>query len=133
MSVQRVLVIDDQASMLALLKVLLERTLPGADVMTADSASVGLTLLRDRPCDLVLSDVNMPGQGGLFVLNQVKRQWPSVPVVLMSGTPLIDETLAAGADGFLPKPFTIHQLTETLTGVVSGKRNAIGSQIDLLA
>jgi DNA-binding NarL/FixJ family response regulator len=56
-----------------------------------------------------------------------------VSVVLMSGTPLIEDALAAGADGFLVKPFTMHQLTETLTAVVSGKRNVVGSEINLLA
>ena len=46
---------------------------------------------------------------------------------------LIEAALAAGADGFLLKPFTMHQLTETVSAVVSAMRNVVGSQVDLLS
>jgi DNA-binding response OmpR family regulator len=124
MPTERVLVIDDQPSLLMLLKVLLERIIPGVEVMTADSASGGLTLHRENPCDLVLTDVNMPREDGFFVLREVKRQWPSVPVVLMSGTPLTEDALAAGADGFLPKPFTLEQLEVVVMAEMGGSRES---------
>ena len=75
----------------------------------------------------------MPDQDGFFVLGEVKRRCDSVPVVLMSGTPLNREASAAGADGFLLKPFTMHQFAETITAVTLGHGDVIGSKIDVRA
>jgi DNA-binding NtrC family response regulator len=119
MPTQRVLLIDDQPSIVMLLEVLLQRALPGAEVVTANSASQALAILDHQPCDLVLSDVNMPGQDGFYVLNEVKRRWPSLPVVLMSGTSLAREASAAGAYGFILKPFTFQQFEATVTAVTA--------------
>lgn len=129
----RVLLIDDQPSILMLVQVLLERTLPGVRVITAQSATDGLYVLQQEPCDVVLSDVSMPGEDGFFVLKQVKRQWPGLPVVLMSGTPLADEAKLAGADGFLLKPFNLDQFHTTLTAVMALERETIGLNCNYLA
>jgi DNA-binding NtrC family response regulator len=129
----RVLLIDDQPSILMLVQVLLERTLPGVRVITAKSATDGLYVLQQEPCDVVLSDVSMPGEDGFFVLKQVKRQWPGLPVVLMSGTPLADEAKLAGADGFLLKPFNLDQFHTTLTAVMALERETIGLNCNYLA
>ncbi|WP_447987510.1 response regulator [Nitrospira sp. Nam74] len=68
--------------------------------------------------NLILSDINMPGHDGFFVLNKVRRQWPSIPVVLMSGTPVAREASAAGADGFILKPFSLQQFGATVTAAI---------------
>jgi DNA-binding NtrC family response regulator len=129
----RVLLIDDQLSILMLVQVLLERTLPGVRVITAKSATDGLHVLQQESCDVVLSDVSMPGEDGFFLLKQIKRQWPGLPVVLMSGTPLADEAKLAGADGFLLKPFNLDQFHATLTAVMALERETIGLNCNYLA
>jgi DNA-binding NtrC family response regulator len=129
----RVLLIDDQLSILMLVQVLLERTLPGVRVITAKSATDGLHVLQQKSCDVVLSDVSMPGEDGFFLLKQIKRQWPGLPVVLMSGTPLADEAKLAGADGFLLKPFNLDQFHATLTAVMALERETIGLNCNYLA
>jgi DNA-binding NtrC family response regulator len=129
----RMLLIDDQPSILMLVQVLLARTLPGVRVITAKSAADGLSVLQQEPCDVVLSDVSMPGEDGFFVLKQIKRQWPGLPVVLMSGTPLTDEAKLAGADGFLLKPFNLDQFHATLTAVMALERETIGLNCNYLA
>lgn len=82
---------------------------------------------------MVLSDVNMPDEDGFFVLKQVKRQWPGLPVVLMSGALLAHEAQAAGADGFLVKPFNRDQFYATLTAVTALERETIGLHCNYLA
>jgi DNA-binding NtrC family response regulator len=112
---------------------LLKRTLPDIDVITADSAAKALHVLQEEPCDVVLSDVSMPGEDGFFVLRQVRRQWPDLPVVLMSGVPLAQEARTAGANGFLLKPFNLDEFHATLTAVTALHRNAIGTYCNYLA
>jgi two-component system, NtrC family, response regulator GlrR len=129
----RVLLIDDQPSILMLIQVMLERILPGVRVTTAQSASDGLHLLQQDPCDVVLSDVSMPGEDGFYVLKQVRRQWPGLPVVLMSGALLAHEADIAGADGFLLKPFNLDQFHATLTAVTALERDTIGVNCNYLA
>lgn len=129
----RVLLIDDQPSILMLVQALLERTLPGVHVITAESAAEALHVLKEEPCDVVLSDVSMPGEDGFFVLKEVRRQWPALPVVLMSGTPLEHEAHAAGANGFLLKPFHVGQFHATLAAVTGLEREALGTHCNYLA
>lgn len=133
MSTLRVLLIDDQPHLLMLVQVMLERILPGVRVITAKSATDALCLLQQEPCDVVLSDVSMPGQDGFYVLKQVRHQWPGLPVVLMSGTPLAHEAEVAGADGFLLKPFHLDQFYATLTAVTALEQAPIGSHCNYLA
>jgi DNA-binding response OmpR family regulator len=124
MPTQRVLIIDDEPDILMVVAALLQRTIPGVEVMTAPSASHGLTLLDQRTCDLVLTDVNMPRQNGFFVLNEAKRRRASLPVVLMSGTPLAREAAAAGADGFILKPFSLQEFEATVRAVTRENRES---------
>jgi DNA-binding NtrC family response regulator len=123
----RVLLVDDQSSILMLVQVMLERALPGVQVRTAKSATDALYALQQEPCDVVLSDVSMPGEDGFFVLKQIKRQWPGLPVVLMSGSPLAHEAELAGADGFLLKPFNLDQFHTALTAMTGLEQDAIGA------
>ena len=129
----RVLLIDDQPSILMLVQALLERMVPGVQVMTAESAAEALVVLQGAPYDVVLSDISMPGQDGFFVLKEVKRQWPALPVVLMSGTPLAQEAHAAGANGFLLKPFNVGQFHAALSAVTSSERPPLGTHCNYLA
>jgi DNA-binding NtrC family response regulator len=119
MPARRVLVIDDEPDILIVVEAFLQRTIPGVEVMTAHSALDALTFLDQRACDLVLSDANMPDHNGFYVLNEVKRRWPSLPVVLMSGTSLAREASAAGAYGFILKPFTFQQFEAIVTAVTA--------------
>lgn len=115
MSTLRVLIIDDQPSILMVAQTLFERTFAGVEVLTSESALEGLQLLEQHPCDLVLTDVNMPGKDGFFVLERVKRHSPRTPVLLMSGAFLAEEAKSKGADAFLLKPFDLQKFQCTVT------------------
>lgn len=75
----RVLLVDDQSSILMLVQVMLERALPGVRVRTAKSATDALYALQQEPSDVVLSDVSMPGEDGFFrpQADQTSMAWPS--------------------------------------------------------
>lgn len=121
----RILIIDDQASILMLIQALLERTFSGVEVLTAKSAAHGLNLLQQQPYDLVLTDVNMPGEDGFFVLAEAKRQCPGLPVVLMSGNSMANEAETKGADAFLLKPFNLQEFQSTLMDVLAHGRQRV--------
>jgi CheY-like chemotaxis protein len=78
-----ILCVDDEPNSLVLRKLVLQKA--GYEVVTASSAVLALDLLASRHVDLVLSDQLMPGQTGTELTRQIKRRWPSLPVILISG------------------------------------------------
>mgnify|MGYP001206221097 CR=1 FL=1 len=106
----RILIVDDEASLLELLTIVLERS--GYAVGTAsDEASALATFEAERP-DLVLLDLRLGGPGGLEVLRQMKELDPSVPVVVITAYSTWDnavEAMRLGAYDFVKKPFEDNQ------------------------
>lgn len=108
---ERILVIDDTASVRATLVEVLERH--GYDAVAADDGVSALRLLEAGEFDLVISDIVMPRLGGFQVLELVHRVDPQVPVLLVTGyatEELALEALGNGAAGFLEKPFRVDPL-----------------------
>jgi len=112
----RVLIVDDSSVM----RKIVERSLrqAGLDPLLAYEASNGadaLETLKSKPVDLILTDINMPSMDGLEFLRQLRSQAlaPGVPVVMITTEASLDrakEALAAGAQYFIPKPFSIEQI-----------------------
>lgn len=113
-----VLIVDDSSVM----RKIVERALrqAGLDltrVVEAGSGRDGLDALRREQVDLIVSDINMPVMDGLEFLRQVQSQGlaSGVPVVMItteSGEEHVREALAAGAQGYIRKPFTPDQVRE---------------------
>ncbi|HET9452568.1 MAG TPA: sigma-54 dependent transcriptional regulator, partial [Aggregicoccus sp.] len=106
-----VLVVDDDVAVAKVLGALLSQA--GLRVHLAPSGAAGLELLAQHPIDVVVSDVRMPGMGGMELLAEVQRSWPEVPVLLLTahGTvPLAVEAMKAGAADFVLKPFDRDEL-----------------------
>jgi two-component system, cell cycle sensor histidine kinase and response regulator CckA len=102
----RVLVADDEPSVRATVRRLLERR--GAAVVVAVDGLDAEARLRDETFDLVMLDVQMPGRNGHDVLVTARALHPNLPVILMSG--YVEKTRGEGseeeADAFLEKPFS---------------------------
>ena len=101
----RLLLVDDDASLLKLLAIRLEAE--GFAVVTAASAEKALQVLRNHPVDLVLTDLRMEGASGLELFNQVRHFFPGLPVIIMSAQGTIPEAVSAtqmGVFEFLTKP-----------------------------
>jgi two-component system chemotaxis response regulator CheY len=118
MSEVRTLIVDDSSVM----RKIVERSLrqAGLDplvVYEAGNGAEGLDMLKAKPVDLILSDINMPSMDGLEFLRQIKAQnlAPGVPVVMItteSSEEHVKQAILAGARGYIRKPFTAEQVKE---------------------
>ncbi len=107
----RVLVVDDEPAVRSALRVNLARA--GYEVVLAGTAEEALKALAERPVDLVLTDVKMPGAGGMALLEQLNRSSPDMPVVMMTGHGRVEDAVAAmkaGASDYIIKPISKDEL-----------------------
>jgi putative two-component system response regulator len=118
----RILIVEDDAAIRALLTVLLERE--GFDVVTAADGEAGFAAVRAHEPDVVLLDVGLPRLDGLEVTRRLRasRATRTLPIILLTARASLDDMVAgldAGADDFIGKPF---ERTELLARVRSGIR-----------
>jgi len=95
------------------------------DVRAVDGAESALAALAERPADLVLTDVKMPGMDGIELLRTLKERAPKVDVVLMTAyqdLPTVAEAMREGAADFLVKPLDLHQLRTVLDRVYEDRQ-----------
>ncbi len=101
----KVLVIDDEQSIRKTFKLRLAKW--GYQVLTASSGDSGIQKLRDYKCQVVITDLKMPGLSGQEVLREIKERYPDIEVLMITGYATIEaavETMKAGAFDFLVKP-----------------------------
>jgi DNA-binding NtrC family response regulator len=105
--VQNVLVVDDEQVMRQFLEDALGRL--GKTVEVASSAGAAMQILARRGFDLVITDVRMPGTGGLTLLQHVRRAHPGTLVVALTAYATVEDAVAAmkaGAADYLSKPIS---------------------------
>lgn len=114
-----VVLVEDEAMVRAVAERALVRQ--GYKVLTAENGEAALELIArcERP-DLLVSDVVMPMMDGPTMVAKVREQYPDLPILFMSG--YAEEQLRRSIDldnvAFLPKPFSVQQLTEAVGGVM---------------
>jgi len=114
-----VLVVDDEESILGMVRLFLEQS--GNRVSAAQSAEAAHQLLGMVEPDAILTDVTMPGEDGLTFLAKVHQRLPDVPVVIMTGFAQLQTAVDAitnGAFDFIRKPFDFFQLHQVVTRAV---------------
>jgi len=102
---QRVLVIDDEAVIRLMFKDLLGKDY---DLVEAATGEEALQVLTTKPVDLVLADKNLPGVSGLDVALEIRRRYPNVKLMLMTGYPSLvtaQQSVELGLIDYLVKPF----------------------------
>src|SRR5580700_5232615 len=117
------LIVDDEANTLASLSRAFR--LAGHEAAVCDNATRALELAKAQPFDLILSDVFMPGKDGLTLLEELKSQGVTTPVVMMSGQAHIEMAVRAtrlGALDFLEKPISTDRLLLTVENVLKLKQ-----------
>jgi len=122
----RILTVDDDKNQLKTLSLSLRSS--GFDVRTAQSADGALSCLETehREIDLVITDFAMPGMNGIELLKSIKKKYPAIPVIMISGTE--EQTLAEnvyenGCSGFIAKPCTIGELDQTINRIFPYPKN----------
>lgn len=120
----RVLVIDDSATVREMVRTTLEPA--GYEVLQAADGRFGVEVQRALACDLVITDIIMPEKEGLETILELRREWPGLVIIAVSGgTAILDkgDLLAAarsfGAAQTITKPFTARQLLDTVSEAVS--------------
>ena len=120
-SAARVLVVDDDEEMRKLVRRSLE--FDGYHVAERDRGTHVLQTLREAPFDLVILDKEMPGLNGLDLLPMLRREFPQVPVVLITafgGRQVAASALRLGAAKYLEKPFRLRQLLDAIDELTPG-------------
>lgn len=108
-----ILVIDDEVALLRSITAYLEDS--GFIAMSAENGKIGLEIIRNSQPDLVLTDLHMPGLGGLEVLHTVTKEFPDIPVIVISGAGELNdavESLRLGAWDYITKPIVDLQALE---------------------
>lgn len=112
---RRFLVVDDEAPVREAFAAALQAK--GFEVVLAGDGREALRILRHEQFDLVFLDILLPGVGGATVIQAIKRRNPDAIVVLITGYPYHDETLAALEHGpamLLPKPIKLTDIEAVL-------------------
>ncbi|EEX36663.1 sigma-54-dependent Fis family transcriptional regulator [Vibrio metschnikovii] len=130
MAQSKVLIVeDDEGLREALVDTL---ALAGYEWLEADSAEDALIKLKTHPVDIVVSDVQMAGMGGLALLRNIKQHWPNVPVLLMTAYANIEDAVAAmkeGAIDYMAKPFAPEVLLNMISRYAPVKSDDDGDAV----
>jgi DNA-binding NtrC family response regulator len=111
MSAIRLLIVDDEERFLSTYKKLLEKR--GISTTTCTNGSDAMRILEQRPIDVVLLDMKMPGIGGMEVLRRIRQEHPEVETIMLTGHLSMEseaEGLKSGAFDYLMKPSTISEI-----------------------
>ena len=115
-SMSSILIIDDDPGVVRVLRRALVRE--GFEVHEAGDGQTALRRFAGSPTDLVITDICMPGMGGLEFLQRVSETFPEARLVAMSGGgatpkgPLLEAARALGASAVLEKPFPLKEAVE---------------------
>ena len=115
----KILVVDDEGIILNSCQKVLEAE--GFEVVPVPSAQKALMALEREDFSLLLIDVKMPEHDGMYLMEEAKKKWAEIPMIVMSGydtTDTIEEAIQKGAATFIPKPFTPDELIEVVRQVI---------------
>ena len=116
---KRVLVIDDDQRIRDVVQRSLQRD--GVTVNTAGGGDEILPITADRRPDLVFLDLKLPGMDGPSLLEEIRRGWGNVPVIVITGFPdgqLMERALSFGPVTLLSKPSSPSQIRDAARGVL---------------
>lgn len=131
MEKMKMMLVDDEERFLTTTKKLLSKM--GHDVETASSGPGALEKLRAHNIHVVILDVKMPEMDGISTLKEIKRQFPLVEVIMLTGHATVEsavEGLKSGASDYLMKPANIEEIIAKAQEAF-GKREKLEEKIRL--
>jgi len=118
-----IMLVDDEASFVETMSKRLQKR--EFSVISASSGTEALEMLRtNRNLDVILLDVKMPGMDGIETLGRIKKDYPLVEVIMLTGHATIEsaiEGMKGGAFDYLMKPCDIDQLTQKVMAAAQKK------------
>ncbi len=122
----KVLVVDDEE----IVRLSHIRTLASVycDVEVVPGGNEALRVMEQRPADVVLLDLRMPGMDGMAVLKAIKQKWPETEVVIITGYPTLEtakEAVRLGAYDYLAKPVGPDEVINVASGAMTQKKWAL--------
>ncbi len=111
----RILLVDDEKDFVEMLTLRLQEI--GEEVLQAYSGLESLEKLKETEIDVVILDVKMPGMDGIETLQEIKKRYPLVEVIMLTGHGTIEtavQGMKQGAYDFLIKPADFDELTTKL-------------------
>jgi CheY-like chemotaxis protein len=114
MNQHTLLCVDDDPGIRQLYNLLLGSN--GYEILLAADAHQALKFLRSRSngIDAIITDYEMPGMNGVEFANEVKRRFPSLPILMMSGSAPSDEDAMVSIDASLPKGSSVHKIVNQI-------------------
>jgi CheY-like chemotaxis protein len=125
----RILIIDDESEVASTLALAVEEG--GHTALLARSGAEGLARLQqeEEGPEAVFLDIRMPGLGGVDVLREIRRRYPALPVVLVTGHATTEDLEAArdlGVTDVVMKPWALKRLQFALTDLGSDSERSTG-------
>ena len=114
-----ILVLDDEKNYLLVLETILEEQ--GYEVTALQDPQLALAYLEDSEVDVLVTDMRMPGMSGQEVLAHIRKEYPYIPVLIMTAFGSIDravEAMKSGAFDYITKPFDNNELLLSLNKAV---------------
>ena len=120
---EKIMIVDDEADVLDLCSRVLK--FDGYQVETASNGYEAIETAQQEHFDLLLTDIKMPGMDGLEIAQTLKKSYPHLICVTMTGYSTIDmviEALKLGVDEFITKPFTPKELSKVIAKALETER-----------
>lgn len=128
---EKILIVDDDFSLRSLMEVVFENE--GYSVSLAEDGISALKILENGHFDILITDINMPNMNGIELFNKVKKLFPQIPVIFVSGYDyknLAEKLLREGALYFFKKPFDLNILKRAIKSILEMKYSE--SKINML-
>lgn len=126
----KILIVDDEEPIRKLLSSFLREY--GYQLATAEDVGEAKGVLRSSPVDLVVTDMNMPGESGLELINYINQACPQTAVVvatIIEDPVQAEKVLEAGVYGYIVKPFNKNQVLITVANAIRRHRLELGREL----
>jgi DNA-binding NtrC family response regulator len=121
---ERILVIDDEQQIRSMLRLMLERD--GYEVVEAPDGIEGIKAYRQKPADLIITDLIMPNKDGIGMIIELQKEFPDVKIIAMSGGGLnkpegyLKGATKLGAACTLTKPIDREKMLRAVKNIIKG-------------
>jgi len=126
---ESILIIDDEPQIRSMIRLILERA--GYEVSEATDGAEGIRRFREKPSDLIITDLIMPNKDGIGMIIELKKDFPGVKVIAMSGGGLnrpegyLRGAKKLGASFTLSKPINRQDLLRAVKDTLKGEAQTL--------